>query len=83
MPTPRTIEYSRGVELIYQRMAEALKKLGLEPIAAEGKPFDYNIHHAIEMVEDPEVEDHTVLAECSAATTSEAACCAPPWCASR
>jgi molecular chaperone GrpE len=56
-------EYARGVELIYQRLFEALKKLGLEPIDAEGKPFDYNIHNAIEMVPTEEAEDHTVLAD--------------------
>jgi molecular chaperone GrpE len=56
-------EYARGVELIYQRLFDALKKLGLEPIEAEGKPFDYNIHNAIEMVPTEEVEDHTVLGD--------------------
>src|SRR5690348_10992983 len=29
-------EYARGMELIYQRFSEALKKLGLEPISAKG-----------------------------------------------
>lgn len=56
-------EYARGVELIYQRLFEALKKLGLEPIEAEGQPFDYNIHNAIEMVPTEETEDHTVLGD--------------------
>ncbi len=56
-------DYARGVELIYQRMAEALKKLGLEPVQAEGTPFDPNLHHAIEMVETDEVDDHTVVAD--------------------
>jgi molecular chaperone GrpE len=56
-------EYARGVELIYQRLFEALKKLGLEPIEAEGQPFDYNIHNAIEMVPTDETEDHTVLGD--------------------
>jgi molecular chaperone GrpE len=56
-------EYSRGVELIYQRLFEALKKLGLEPIEAAGKPFDYNVHNAIEMVPSRDAEDHTVLSD--------------------
>ncbi|MGA3025203.1 MAG: nucleotide exchange factor GrpE [Bryobacteraceae bacterium] len=56
-------EYARGMELIYQRLAGALTKLGLEPIAAEGQPFDPNVHHAIEMVEREDVEDHTVIGE--------------------
>lgn len=56
-------EYVKGIELIYQRMFEVLAKLGLQPIEAEGKPFDPNIHHAIEMVESKKHEDQTVLAE--------------------
>lgn len=56
-------EYARGVELIYQRMSETLRKLGVEPVESEGQPFDPNLHHAIERVEDPGVEQDTVLAE--------------------
>src|SRR5947209_7343441 len=44
-------EYVKGIELIYQRLYEALKKLGLEPIVSAGQPFDPHIHHAVEMVE--------------------------------
>jgi molecular chaperone GrpE len=55
--------YARGMELIYQRLAEALKKLGLEPISAKGQKFDPHIHHAVDMVETDEVEDHTILDE--------------------
>jgi len=56
-------EYARGVELIYTRFSEALRKLGVEPIEAEGQPFDYNLHNAIEMVPSEEVEDHTVITD--------------------
>lgn len=56
-------DYQRGIELIYQRLFETLKKLGLEPIAAAGQPFDPYIHQAIERVETEEAEDHTVLDE--------------------
>ncbi len=56
-------EYARGIELIYQRFSDALRKLGLEPVEAEGKPFDPNLHHAIERVEDAGVEQDTVIAE--------------------
>jgi molecular chaperone GrpE len=55
--------YVQGLELIRQRMFEALKKLGLEPIVAQGEPFDPHIHHAVEMVETEDVPDHTVLGE--------------------
>ena len=56
-------DYVKGVELIYQRMYEVLTRLGLQPIEAEGLPFDPNFHHAIEMVHTDEYEDQTVLAE--------------------
>ena len=56
-------EYARGMELIYQRLSEALKKLGLEPIDARGQKFDPQIHHAVEMVETEEYEDHSILDE--------------------
>ncbi len=56
-------DYARGVELIYQRLSETLRKLGVEPVESEGKPFDPNLHHAIERLEDSGVEQDTVLAE--------------------
>jgi molecular chaperone GrpE len=56
-------EYSRGMELIYQRLSDALKKLGLEPIEATGRVFDPNLHHAIDMVERDDVPDQTILDE--------------------
>jgi molecular chaperone GrpE len=56
-------EYSKGMEMIYQRFYDSLKKLGLEPIVSTGQPFDPHIHHAVEMVETDEAPDHTVLDE--------------------
>ena len=55
--------YAKGVELIYQRLAETLKKLGLERIEAAGRPFDPNLHQAVERVETDEAADQSVLAE--------------------
>ena len=56
-------EYSKGMEMIYQRFYDSLKKLGLEPIVSAGQPFDPHVHHAVEMVETDEADDHTVLDE--------------------
>jgi molecular chaperone GrpE len=56
-------EYARGVQMIYQRMAETLKKTGLEPIEASGKRFDPHLHQAIERVETNDAPDHTVISE--------------------
>src|SRR5579862_8847720 len=56
-------EYSAGIELIYNRFYEALKKLGLEPMVSQGQPFDPQLHHAVDMVETDEAPDHTILEE--------------------
>jgi molecular chaperone GrpE len=56
-------DYARGVELIYQRTLETLKKLGLEPMETAGAKFDPNVHHAIEMVNTEEAPDQTILGE--------------------
>jgi len=58
--------YAKGVELIHQRFFDVLKKLGLEPIPAEGHLFDPNIHQAIEMVETETAPDQSILAEYAA-----------------
>lgn len=56
-------EYVKGMELIYQRFYEGLKKLGLEPIVSTGQPFDPHVHHAVDMVETDEAPADTVLEE--------------------
>ena len=56
-------EYVRGMDLIYTRFSDSLKKLGLEPIVAKDQPFDPHVHHAVDMVETEDVPDHTVLEE--------------------
>lgn len=56
-------EFVRGFELIYQRLYETLRKLGLEPLTALGQPFDPNLHHAVERVATEESEENTVLEE--------------------
>jgi molecular chaperone GrpE len=56
-------EYARGMELIYQRLSDALKKLGLEPISAKGQKFDPHVHHAVDRVETADAEEDTILDE--------------------
>ena len=55
--------YAKGVELIYARMYETLKKMGLEPMDTVGKTFDPNLHQAVERVETDVAEDQTILGE--------------------
>lgn len=56
-------EYARGMELIYGRLFESLKKLGLEPISNEVAVFNPHIHHAVEMVDTKDHPDQTILDE--------------------
>lgn len=57
-------EYARGMELIYHRLYESLKKAGLEPIVSEGGgTFNPHIHHAVEMVDTKEHPDEAILEE--------------------
>jgi molecular chaperone GrpE len=44
-------------------LQDALAKLGVQPIAAKGEPFDPHVHDAIEMVETTDAADHEVLEE--------------------
>jgi molecular chaperone GrpE len=56
-------EYAKGVELIYQGLWEALKRMGLEPIETAGQRFDPALHQAVERVETAEGEDQAILGE--------------------
>jgi molecular chaperone GrpE len=40
-------KFHRGVELVYAKLADALRSEGLERIDAEGKPFDPEEHEAL------------------------------------
>jgi len=55
--------YSKGIELIYQRLSDILKKMGVEPVEAAGKQFDPNVHEAVVRVPTDDAEDQTVLEE--------------------
>lgn len=55
--------YAKGVELIYQRLMDTLKKSGLEAMEAKGQKFDPNLHHALDRMESEEHEDDTILDE--------------------
>jgi molecular chaperone GrpE len=56
-------DYVKGVEMIYSRMFETLKKMGLEPIESAGMQFDPHLHQAVERVETQDAADGTVLGE--------------------
>jgi len=56
-------DYAKGIEMIYQRMADTLKKAGVEPIEAVGKPFDPHVHQAVERFPTNDAPEDTVLSE--------------------
>ncbi|HEY6338921.1 MAG TPA: nucleotide exchange factor GrpE [Candidatus Sulfotelmatobacter sp.] len=57
------VDFRSGIELIYKQLQDALAKLGVRPVPAEGEPFDPHYHEAIEMVETADAADHEVLEE--------------------
>ncbi len=52
-----------GVELIDKQFHDALAKLGVQPVPAQGEPFDPNLHQAVQMVDTHEVPDNEVIDE--------------------
>jgi molecular chaperone GrpE len=52
--------FLHGVELVYAKLADALRAEGLERIEAEGKPFDPELHEALMQSGEG---DHVVVAD--------------------
>ncbi|MEF8815418.1 MAG: nucleotide exchange factor GrpE [Salinibacter sp.] len=52
-----------GVEMVYRKFQDQLQSLGVEPIEAEGKPFDEQLHEAMMRQPSDQVEPGTVLEE--------------------
>ena len=53
--------YAKGVELTMKGLQDALTKLGVELIPAQGEIFDPNLHNAVMHVDDDSVEDNTIV----------------------
>ncbi|HVP53770.1 MAG TPA: nucleotide exchange factor GrpE [Candidatus Eisenbacteria bacterium] len=56
-------DFRSGIELIDKQFHDALARLGVEPVPAEGEVFDPNLHQAVQMVDTHEVEDNHVIDE--------------------
>lgn len=54
--------FKKGVDMIFRQYLAILEKLGVEEIAAEGQPFDPNLHNAVSSVTDESKEENTVAA---------------------
>jgi molecular chaperone GrpE len=52
-----------GVEMVFRKFRDTLENLGVEPIEAEGKPFDEELHEAMMRQPSEEAEPGTVLQE--------------------
>ena len=53
--------YAKGVEMTMKGLQDALAKLGVEMIPAQGETFDPNFHNAVMHVDDDSVEDNTIV----------------------
>ncbi len=51
-----------GVNMTLKGFFDTLGKFNLEAVDPHGEPFDPNLHQAMSMVENPEVEPNTVIA---------------------
>ena len=55
--------YRRGIELIYTKLQDLLKRHGVRPIAALGTDFDPNLHQAVMHEVSPEHREGEVIGE--------------------
>ena len=56
------IEIAEGVELTLKSLLDAMKKSNIEVVDPQGEPFDPNLHQAMSMVENNDVEPNSVIA---------------------
>jgi len=52
---------SEGVELTLKSLNDVLKKYNIEAVDPEGEPFDPQLHQAMTMLENPDMEPNTVM----------------------
>jgi len=59
---PAGEDYKTGVDMVLRQFMDALHKLGLEEVGAEGEPFDPNIHNAVMREDADGIDEETVTA---------------------
>ncbi len=62
-PEGESAAFRAGVELIHRQLLEALRKEGLRPVDALGRPFDPEVHEAVAVEPATGLPDHTVIEE--------------------
>ncbi|WP_150468557.1 nucleotide exchange factor GrpE [Francisella sp. SYW-9] len=55
------VAMKEGIELTSKMLFDILKNNGLEELDPKGEKFDPNIHEAMAMIPNPEIEDNTVF----------------------
>lgn len=72
-------EYAKGVEMIYNRFYDALKRMGLERIETQGKRFDPNQHEAVQREHTEDAEDQAILGELQRGYNFKGKLLRPAW----
>ena len=54
-------ELITGIDMVAKQFETALKAVGVQPVQAEGRPFDPNVHEAIQQLPSPDHPPMTVL----------------------
>ena len=60
--TVESPELAEGIVAVLRKLLGVMEKEGVAQIDPLGQPFDADRHHAVQMQEDSEVDDHTVVA---------------------
>ena len=53
--------WAEGIELIYRKLLNLLESEGVQPMEAEGQPFDPNLHEAISHEDNPDRDSGEVI----------------------
>ena len=53
-------EFYKGIQMLSTQFTDMPKNLGIEEIEALGKPFDPNLHNAVNQVQDDQYPENTV-----------------------
>ena len=62
-PSAGESSHRKGVELIYSKLQDVLRKYGVRPIEAVGADFDPNVHQAVDQQASAEHRDGEVIEE--------------------
>lgn len=55
--------FEQGVDKIYKQLMVSLEELGVEPMNAEGKEFNPDLHNAVLHIEDETLDENVVVEE--------------------